>query len=119
MNMDMETHDAMCTGTVGTHSMKNQEIPQHDEKKAFRINSLMNRAHPGLTDEQLKVELVFGQLLSGLNSRASHTMQPEMAQNLKECRRHGTNAVKKKKNAEKSKYEQYEQHDIIDRIKHQ
>lgn len=41
-----------------------------------------------------------------------------MAQNLKECRRHGTNAVKKK-NAEKSKYEQYEQHDIIDRIKHQ
>lgn len=40
-----------------------------------------------------------------------------MAQNLKECRRHGTNAVKKK-NAEKSKYEQYEQH-IIDRIKHQ
>lgn len=27
--------------------------------------------------------------------------------------------LEKKKNAEKSKYEQYEQHDIIDRIKHQ
>lgn len=23
MNMDMETQDAMCTGTVGTHSKKN------------------------------------------------------------------------------------------------
>lgn len=32
MNMDMETQDAMCTGTVGTHSVKNYDIPQHDEK---------------------------------------------------------------------------------------
>lgn len=62
----------------------------------MRNKHLGYRAHPGLTDEQLKVELVFGQLLNGLNSRASHTMYPEMAQNLKECRRHGTNAVKKK-----------------------
>lgn len=35
-----------------------------------RINSLMSRAYPGLTDEQLKEELAIGHLLNGLNDQS-------------------------------------------------
>lgn len=35
-----------------------------------RINSLMNKAYPGLIDEQLKAELAIGHVLNGLNDQS-------------------------------------------------
>lgn len=72
----------------------------------------MNRAYPYLTDKQLKLELAIGHLLNGLNGKSiAYDVAIKWPKKFTECRRYDTNAVKKI--AEKNKYEQYEQHDII------
>lgn len=57
-----------------THRVQLQKMRRKSEESiqefSSRINSLMNKAYPGLTDEQLKAELAIRHLLNKLNGQS-------------------------------------------------